>query len=133
MADVLSIRQRSYCMSQIRGRNTKPELLLRKALWANGLRYRIKNRLPGRPDIIFPGSRIAIFVDGCFWHGCPEHYQRPQNNKEFWRKKLEYTQARDQEVNQELKAMEWTVLRFWEHEVKKDIEGCLDKVFDAIL
>ena len=85
MADVLTKKQRSRCMSAIRGRDTKPEILLRKALWYKGYRYRLKNRLPGKPDIAFPTERLAVFVDGCFWHGCPEHYKKPSTHAAFWR------------------------------------------------
>ncbi|WP_223146796.1 very short patch repair endonuclease [Methylomonas fluvii] len=88
MSDVLSKRQRSFCMSRIRDKNTKPELALRKALWNAGLRYRLKSDLLGRPDLYFPGRRLVIFVDGCFWHGCPEHCQMPVENRAFWEEKL---------------------------------------------
>ncbi len=104
-------------MRAIRGRDTKPELLLRKVLWHRGFRYRVKNRLPGRPDIVFPTERVAVFVDGCFWHGCPEHYQKPATNEDFWREKICKNKNRDKEVNGLLKSQGWKVLRFWEHEV----------------
>lgn len=128
MADVLNKAQRSHCMSRIRGRDTKPELLLRKALWAAGMRYRLKSRLPGKPDIVFPGKRLAIFVDGCFWHGCPEHSQRPATNADFWEKKLSSNMQRDQKVNSELAAQGWRVLRFWEHEIKRDLAAVTEKI-----
>lgn len=131
MIDILNPSQRSYCMSRIRGKNTKPEVLLRKALWETGLRYRLKNKLPGRPDIVFPGRRLAIFVDGCFWHVCPEHCQMPATNRAFWEKKLSKNMARDKEVNRLLEQEDWRVLRFWEHEVKNDLHGCVKCVLQA--
>jgi len=128
MVDVLSKSQRKFCMSRIRGKNTKPELLLRKALWLRGLRYRLKNSLPGRPDIVYPGRHLVIFVDGCFWHGCPDHYQMPEVNRTFWEEKMLKTKARDKEVNRMLKQNGWKVLRFWEHEIKINLSGCVDRV-----
>ncbi len=115
-------------MSRIRGKNTKPEIVLRKALWCNGVRYRVKNALPGRPDIIFPKQRTAVFVDGCFWHMCPKHFSMPRANKIFWKKKLEGNVTRDREVNTALKKVGWKVIRFWEHDVEMDVERCVARV-----
>lgn len=81
--DVLTRTERSYCMSRIRSRDTKPEVMLRRTLWQRGLRYRIHSDLPGRPDIVFPSRKIVIFVDGCFWHRCPQHWKAPKNNAEL--------------------------------------------------
>src|SRR5690606_20366431 len=102
--DVLSPSQRSNCMSRIRSRDTKPEISLRRALWGKGLRYRLKNRLPGRPDIVFTNRRIAIFVDGCFWHQCPIHGRIPESNRDFWENKLRDNTRRDADVTQYLKS-----------------------------
>jgi len=115
-------------MSRIRGKNTKPELYLRKELWARGLRYRLKSNLIGKPDIVFPGKHLAIFVDGCFWHGCPEHSQMPKSNQPFWTDKLTKNKLRDQTVNSLLREQGWIVLRFWEHEVKRALPECVDRV-----
>ncbi len=119
-------------MSAIRGRDTKPEILLRKALWHKGYRYRLKNRLPGRPDIVFSTERVAVFVDGCFWHGCPEHYQKPATNANFWREKIRRNRKRDREVNALLKSQGWKVLRFWEHEVRNNPETCARHVISEL-
>ena len=73
MVDKLTPEERSWLMSRIRSKETSPEMLLRKALWTAGLRYRLKNKLPGKPDLVFPSAKVAIFIDGCFWHGCPLH------------------------------------------------------------
>ena len=130
--DVLTKAERSHCMSRIRGRDTKPELTLRKMLWKRGLRYRIHHGLPGRPDIVFPSSRIAIFVDGCFWHRCPQHWQAPKNNADFWERKIAQNQARDAQVNQELAAAGWRVLRIWEHEVRTSAERTAESIIAAL-
>lgn len=128
MTDVLTKEQRSYCMSQIKGKDTKPEVLLRKTLWNLGYRYRLKSRLPGKPDIVFPSRHIVIFVDGCFWHKCPEHFQMPKSNRASWKSKIEANVARDRYVNNALKTMGWKVIRVWEHEVKRALPEVLDKL-----
>src|SRR5260370_42164404 len=107
-------------MSQIKGRNTKPELLLRTCLWTKGVRYRLKSKLEGKPDLVFPGARLAVFVDGCQWHCCPWHFVRPKSNTKFWDRKFASNRCRDITVNGLLEARGWTVLRFWEHEIETD-------------
>lgn len=119
-------------MSRIRGKDTGPELILRRGLWAQGLRYRLVNKLPGRPDVVFPGAKVAVFVDGCFWHGCPLHAVRPKANAEFWKNKLDANIARDARVTGELEAMGWTVLRFWEHEINEALSGVVARVAEAV-
>lgn len=131
--DVLTPAQRSHCMSQIRGKDTKPELLLRKALWVLGKRYRIRSRLPGCPDVVFPKAKVAVFVDGCQWHCCPVHFVRPKSNQEFWDRKFERNRLRDEEVNRLLKEQDWCVLRFWEHEVEKDCSSIARMIASALL
>lgn len=114
------------------GKNTKPELVLRKALWAVGLRYRLRSNLPGRPDIIFPGKKVAIFVDGCFWHQCPEHFQAPEHNAEFWANKIARNVERDRQVDRQLTAMGWHVQRIWEHEVRDSLDACVSLIRSLI-
>ncbi len=116
--DVLTRAQRSYCMSKIRSKNTKPEILIRKLLWSQGLRYRLHYSLPGKPDIVFVSSKLAVFVDGCFWHGCPEHCNRSKTNTRFWDTKIRSNIERDKKNKTLLKSMGWKVLRFWEHEIE---------------
>ena len=128
MADVMTLAQRSLCMSKNRGRNTGPELRLRRALWAAGLRYRLGTTLPGRPDIVFPRARLAVFVDGCFWHGCPEHFQQPANNADFWAAKIEANHRRDLRVDAQLVADGWSVVRVWEHDVQRRIGDCVGRI-----
>lgn len=131
--DVLSPEQRSRCMSRIRGTDTKPELKLRKALWHRGWRYRLHcKELPGRPDIVFVSQGVAVFVDGCFFHGCPKHYSPPESNAEFWSRKIEANKRRDAEVSAELEADGWHVLRIWEHEIDEDVEDACAAV-EALL
>lgn len=117
-------------MSHNRNRNTGPEMTLRRALWRSGLRYRLGRgrKLPGNPDVVFVSSRLAIFVDGCFWHGCPVHATQPGTNTEFWQRKLDGNKQRDQRVNARLGELGWTVLRLWEHEVKRNVNECVGRV-----
>jgi DNA mismatch endonuclease, patch repair protein len=124
---------RSALMSRIRGFDTKPELHLRRALWHSGLRYRLKSATPaGRPDLVFPGPKVAVFVDGCFWHGCPDHYVRPRSQEEFWADKLEANVLRDRRQTLLLEEEGWAVCRFWEHEVYEDIDQCAARVKSAV-
>jgi len=132
MADVHTREQRSYNMSRIKGQGTKPEKLLRKALWSVGLRYRIKNKLPGRPDIIFPSAKVAVFVDGCFWHGCPDHMTWPKINAAFWRRKIKRNIERDREVEAELERLGWQSRRFWEHEISGEVNSVVQKISHAV-
>src|SRR3954452_11629678 len=126
--DVLTPAQRSTCMARIRGRNTKPEMALRTALWSLGLRYRLHYSIPGKPDVVFPRQRVAVFVDGCFWHGCPEHSVNPKTNASFWRNKLDGNIERDQRTSASLESLGWTVLRFWEHEIEQDVSKVVEQI-----
>jgi DNA mismatch endonuclease (patch repair protein) len=108
-------------MSRQGRRDTLPEVAVRRLLHAAGLRYRVNVPVPGMRrrtiDIVFPRLKIAVFMDGCFWHGCPQHATQPKSNAEWWRTKLDKNMARDTETTEHLRAEGWTVLRFWEHEV----------------
>lgn len=132
MSDIMSAEKRSELMSKVRGKDTEPELALRKALWSCGLRYRLHADLPGKPDLAFLGPRVAVFVDGCFWHGCPEHGSIPESNSEFWERKLERNQQRDEEVSRKLRNDGWTVLRYWEHEIQSDLPRVVGEVEDVV-
>ena len=107
-------------MSRIRSMDTRPEIALRSALWRAGLRFRVRGKLPGRPDILFSRAKLAVFVDGCFWHGCPVHGTRPKSNAGYWNPKIEGNRARDTAVLARLDEIGWKGLRFWEHEVEED-------------
>lgn len=110
----------SMRMSRVRGRDTRPELAVRSELHRRGLRYRVNKRpLPAlrrTADIVFGPARIAVMIDGCYWHGCPDHYRPSTKNAGFWREKLKDNQRRDAETNDALREAGWQVLRFWEHE-----------------
>jgi len=120
-------------MSRIRGKNTRPEIILRKALWAAGLRYRLHAKTPaGRPDVVFPGPKVAVFIDGCFWHGCPDHYVRPRSRTDFWSAKLLENTRRDRRQTLSLEQAGWRVCRFWEHEVFTVLEELVEQVSQAV-
>lgn len=110
----------SLRMSRQRRRDTAPELALRQHLHAMGLRFRVDLALPGMPrrraDVVLTRVHIAVFVDGCFWHGCPEHATQPRSNVDWWRAKLDRNVERDRETDARLSELGWTVLRFWEHD-----------------
>ncbi|MEO0573638.1 MAG: very short patch repair endonuclease [Bacteroidota bacterium] len=127
--------KRSKIMSKIRGRNTKPELTFRRALWAAGYRYRIDyKKLMGKPDIVLNRYKTAIFIDGEFWHGFNwvERKGKIKSNREFWIPKIERNMQRDTEVNRELQKMGYTVFRFWQKEVDKNLDTCLKKVIQHL-
>lgn len=109
-------------MSRIRSKDTKPELTLRRRLFADGLRFRTRMKLQGKPDIVFTRARFVVFVDGCFWHGCPQHGTMPKSNSEYWEAKLKRNKARDAEVSASLEAGGWKVLRYWDHEIVDDFD-----------
>lgn len=121
MADKLSSSQRKYCMSRIRGKDTKPEILVRKGLHARGFRFRLQERrLPGRPDVVLPKYGVAIMVNGCFWHGhkgC-RYATRPKTNEEFWEAKIARNRHRDEVTEAHLEALGWTVITIWECELR---------------
>jgi len=122
--------ERSKIMSKIKGKNTKPELAFRKALYAAGYRYRIDyKKLIGKPDIALPKYKTVIFIDGEYWHGKNWEKRKPKvkTNREFWIAKIERNMQRDLEVNQELASKGYTVFRFWETEIKKNLNECLEK------
>lgn len=130
MTDNLSKEQRSRLMGRVRHRGTDLELTLRKALWAAGYRYRLKNKykLPGSPDIIFPRAKTAVFVDGCFWHGCPDHGTMSKTNTVFWMAKIHRNKERDAEVDAKLIALGWHPIRIWEHEIKEMLAETVKRV-----
>lgn len=132
MTDCFTKEKRSKVMSKIKSKNTKPELKLRKALWAKGYRYRIHTKLHGKPDITFPSRKIAIFIDGCFWHKCPKCYKKPKSNQKYWIPKIERNVERDKENIRNLKKLGWKTIRIWEHDIKKNIELVIKKINQQI-
>ena len=125
----------SKVMSSIRAKNTKPEIALRKALWNNGLvGYRLHwKKVAGKPDIAYPKRKIAIFVNGCFWHRCPHcNPSFPKTNKLFWKKKFQDNFERDQRKNTELKKNGWTVVVVWECQIKGEMNRVIHKIEKVI-
>lgn len=117
MADAFPKEVRSRIMSSIRSKDTKPELAVRRILWGRGLRYRVHSRaVLGTPDISNKRRRLAVFVDGCFWHGCPVCYREPRTNTAFWREKVRRNRARREAVRAGLEAQGFRVVEIWEHE-----------------
>lgn len=131
--DRISKETRSRIMSRIRAKNTSPELKLRKALWHAGLRgYRIHYKLVGKPDIVFTKSRLAIFVDGDYWHGYLWTKKKKIPPRKYWQAKIKGNMERDKKYTRQLKKDGWKVLRFWEHEVNKNTDCVVDKILAAI-
>ena len=120
MADTMTPEQRSRCMAAVKSKNTKPEIMVRKFLFSKGLRFRIKSKLPGHPDIILPKYKTVVFVDGCFWHGHADckYYRLPKSNVEFWQTKVSNNQNRDAKFTAELSLLGWRVIRIWECELR---------------
>ena len=120
-------------MRSNRGRDTKPEIAVRRIVHAQGLRYRVSARpepdFRRTADLLFTRARVAVFIDGCYWHGCPDHYTAPVANGEFWAAKVARNRERDAETTAELTSRSWTVLRFWEHKSAQDIA---DIVVDSV-
>jgi DNA mismatch endonuclease, patch repair protein len=122
-------------MSRIKGVNTSTELLLRKSLYGLGMRYRLNvSKLPGKPDIVFNKYKVVIFVDGEFWHGYKwkKKRQRIKTNREYWVKKIEGNMRRDKKNNKLLHGMGYVVLRFWDSEIKTDLDCCLQKIMAVL-
>jgi DNA mismatch endonuclease (patch repair protein) len=135
MPDVFTKAKRSQVMSRIRGRGNKDtELALAKLLRAAGISgWRRHHPIFGKPDFVFPKLRIAVFVDGCFWHGCPKHSNMPANNRLFWEKKLAANKARDRLVSRTLKRQGWMVIRIWEHDLTRRPAYCVTRISRILL
>ena len=124
---------RSEQMARIRAKNTGLEKHLRSVLWRRGFRYRLHAKTPGgRPDLVFLRHRVAVFIDGCFWHGCPEHYVFPRTRRDFWLAKLKANVERDQRQMRTLEAAVWTAVRVWEHDVYQQPDSVLQIIDQAL-
>lgn len=134
----------SESMKRVGSTNTVPELRLRSALWARRLRYRLYAKLlPGKPDIVFNSAKLVVFVDGDFWHGnqwklrgflsLEDQLRDTRNGIDYWIPKIRNTMSRDDKVNHQLNRMGWTVLRFWESEIKDDLESCVARIERTVL
>jgi DNA mismatch endonuclease (patch repair protein) len=131
MADVFSPAKRSQIMSKIRGKDTTLELEVRSALWRSGLRFRThygKYKI----DIALPGRKIAIFIDSCFWHGCPTHYRVPRTRALFWSSKIARNKVRDAFVTAELRGQGWAVMRVWGHQIEGDLAAVARRISGVV-
>jgi len=131
----------SKIMASVRNRDTGPELALRRELHRRGLRYRLRTNLPGRPDLVFPGARVAVFVDGDYWHGNTwrlrgaesfDSYFDARANGDFWRDKITRNIDRDRDVNLSLAVSGWLVIRIWESDLHRDLSSCADRVQGSV-
>ena len=133
MVDRVTKEVRSKIMAMVPTKGTKTELALRKAIWTVGLRGWKANvsSVLGRPDIAFSRWRIAVFVDGCFWHGCKKCKNIPESNREYWESHIRENKKRDRRIDRKLRSNGWLVIRFWEHELKENLPKCVEKVADS--
>ncbi len=130
-AGFYTTRERSLHMSKIRGKNTVPELIFRKALYAEGIRFRVNvKKLPGKPDVANISKKFVVFIDGEFWHGFnwEDKKKKIKSNRKFWIPKIERNMQRDQENNRALEDLGFKVFRFWDHEIKSGLEKCIEQV-----
>ena len=138
MTDTMTPEQRHRCMSAIKGKDTKPEMIVRRYLFSKGLRYRLHvKKLPGNPDIVLPKYKTVVFIDGCFWHGhegC-KYYRLPKSNVEFWESKITNNKNRDILNELKLKELGWRVVRIWECEIRRvqDRDQSLEKLYNQIV
>lgn len=132
MTDNLTPVQRKYCMSRIKGKDTGLEKRVRSELHRRGLRFRKHvKELPGKPDIVFGKAKVAVFVDGDFWHGYD--FSSWENKvSDFWKGKISKNRERDLKNHQKLSELGWTVIRLWQHEVEKDFEDCIERIISAV-
>lgn len=123
---------RSEIMKRVKNRDSAAELSLRSALHAEGLRFRLHRRVEGVSiDIVFPGPKVAVFVDGCFWHGCPEHATFPKSNQDYWLPKLAENKERDERQSKHLQGMGWKVIRVWEHDCLPHAANVVARIMEA--
>jgi DNA mismatch endonuclease (patch repair protein) len=137
MVDVFSKRKRSELMSRIKSKNTKLESDFLKKLssvsHSAGYRYRKHySKLPGKPDIAFPSKKVAVFIDGCFWHSCHVHSKIPLSNVSYWREKMSKNKKQDKKINAACRKAGWKVVRIWEHEIKKSPQKAIVRIINAI-
>jgi DNA mismatch endonuclease (patch repair protein) len=110
------------------------EVKFRSALWRRGLRfYKNVKTMPGKPDIVFPRKKIVVFLDSCFWHGCPLHLRLPRSNIEYWQTKIDGNRSRDNKINKIYQGMNWKVIRFWEHQLKENFDEKVSEVEQVVL
>ncbi|MBI2657968.1 DNA mismatch endonuclease Vsr [Candidatus Woesearchaeota archaeon] len=133
MADTFTKEQRSSIMAKVKGKNTCPELNLKKLLSMAGIKYTTNRKLEGKPDIILKPQKVTIFIDGCFWHKCPICFRAPKSNTSYWKQKIKKNVNRDRKLNKTLKKEGWKVIRIWEHDVFKNPDKVLFKIIKNII
>ena len=120
-------------MARVRSRNTRPEMAIRSVLWSRGLRYRLGvTLLKTKPDVVFLRQKVAVFIDGCFWHGCPDHYTKPRSRETYWAEKFLQNVMRDCRQTSELESAGWRVVRIWEREAWTDLDGAVDRIAQVV-
>lgn len=129
--DIISKSKRSEVMSKIKSKNTTPEMLLKDGIDSRYLKYQPVG-IFGNPDFANKSVKLAIFIDGCFWHGCPQCYRKPKSNKRYWNEKIRRNRKRDVLVNKTLRKNNWIVLRLWECSIRKNTEGALRRIYNQI-
>lgn len=129
MGDIFSKEKRSDIMSKVRSKDSKIEIIFRKALWKEGFRYRknCKNYF-GKPDLVLKKYKTVFFIDSCFWHGCKKHGTLPKTNKKFWINKINANKNRDKMVTRYYRKNNWKIIRIWEHEITKKLDVTIDKI-----
>ncbi len=132
LTDVFTKKKRSWVMSRIRSTNTKMENLLAKEMKKAGVKFRRYPKIFGKPDFLIKDKKTIIFIDGCFWHKCPKCYREPKTKKDFWLPKIEKNVERDRKVNKTLKRNGYKVIRFWEHDVEKNIDKCVKRILKLL-
>ena len=129
MVDRVSKKVRSRIMSQIHGKNTGPEKIMREYLKNRRFKFSAHHRIAGyRVDFALPRRRVAVFVDGCFWHACPKCFRQPKSNKAYWKKKISQNVKRDRRIDKEIRSSGWKTVHFWEHSLKKRPANCQFKL-----
>lgn len=133
MADTVTKKERSRIMRAVKSKDTGMERVLRKELRKKGYKFKTNvSKLAGKPDIVFKKKKAVIFLDSCFWHGCRFHCRMPATNAQYWKEKIARNKKRDREINKKYKKMGWTVLRFWEHQIKKRPQEAINKIEKAL-
>ncbi|WP_284720688.1 very short patch repair endonuclease [Polyangium sorediatum] len=133
MVDRLSSDQRSALMRRIHSHDTALECKVRSAAHKRGLRYRVKTALLGKPDMAFISAKVVVFIDSCFWHGCPSHPRTSKSNTTYWDTKISRNKKRDTEINNYYANAGWTAIRIWEHDIKADFDNCVNIIEQAVL
>ncbi len=130
--DKVSPSIRSFIMSRIRSRDTTMEVLFARYLRRERISFRQHGNLLGKPDFVFTKAKLVVFLDSCFWHRCPYHYRHPKSRPEYWGPKIEANVRRDKKTRSKYRRCGWKVVRFWEHQIQRDISACIDLVVTTV-